>query len=209
MDFELAPDVGVGALLFPPWFVGVFDMRLIGFLRLNVGVALPLLPAIFSSLEDGVVAAAALATAARPNDGVRMPPLRGRDVDGAWFPDGVTGRPPGATGKGTIKPSASFLRGEGLCSSERIVLVGEEVADGKELARDSFFGDKETRSLVKGVNFGGFWGAGRSANGMTGIGKSASRGVTATIFDLMADGAGVGSPEAGVECICDVSPSAM
>ena len=201
----MAPDVEVESLLFP-FLVGVFDMRSIGFLRLNVGVTLPLLPAIFSPLEDGVIPAAAWAAAARPNDGVRMPPLRGREVDGAWFPDGVTGRTPGVTGKGTIKPSASFLRGEGLSLFERVVLTGDGVADGKDLARD---GSLETRSLVKGVNFRGLRGAGRSAKGMTGIDESASRGVTPTIFDLMEDGAGVGSPEAGEECTYDVSPSAQ
>jgi hypothetical protein len=180
-------------------------MRSIGFLRLNVGVTLPLLFAIFSSLEEGVVPAAILAAAARPNDGVRMPPLRGRKVEGTWFPEGVTGRNPGATGKGIIKPSASSLRGEGLTSSERVVLAGDGVADP---VRDGF-GIEETRSLVKGVNFTGLRSAGRSAKGMTGIDESASRGATPTIFDLMADRAGVGSPEADEEYNCNVSPSAQ
>ena len=66
-------------------------MRSIGFLRLSVGVALPPRLATPSFLEEGVVSATALAAAARPNDKVRMPPLRRRkEVDGVWFPDGVT-----------------------------------------------------------------------------------------------------------------------
>jgi hypothetical protein len=187
--------------------MGVFGMRSIGFLRLNVGVTLPLPLAIFSSLE-GVVPAAALAAAARPNDGVRIPPLRGSEVDGAWFPDGVTGRVPGATGKGTINPSASFLRGEGSSLFEGVALTDGEIAYGKDIVLNSFFGDEETRKLVKGDDFTGLWGDGRSAKGMTGIDESASRGLTPTTFDLVADGAGVGSPEASEECICNVLPSA-
>ena len=184
-------------------------MRSIGFLRLIMGVTLPLLLAVLSSLEEGVVPAAALAAAAaRPNDGVRMPPLRGKEVDGIWFPEGVTGRSPGATGKGIINPSASSLRGEGLSLLERAVLTGDGVADGKYPAR-SGFGNEATRSLVTVANFTGLRVAGRSAKGMTGIDEPASRGFTPTIFDLMADGAGVGSPEAGEECICNVSLSAQ
>jgi len=184
-------------------------MRSIGLLRLIMGVTLPLLLAVLSSLEEGVVPAAALAAAAaRPNDGVRMPPLRGKEVDGIWFPEGVTGRSPGATGKGIINPSASSLRGEGLSLLERAVLTGDGVADGKYPAR-SGFGNEATRSLVTVANFTGLRAAGRSAKGMTGIDEPASRGFTPTIFDLMADGAGVGSPEAGEECICNVSLSAQ
>lgn len=89
---------------------------------------------------------------------------------------------------------------------ERVVLIRDGVADGKDSARDGF-GIEETRSLVRDVNFTGLRGAGRSAKGMRGIHKSASRGITPTIFDLMSDGAGVGSAEAGEECTCDVSPS--
>ena len=42
----------------------------IGFLGLNCGATLAVPPAIFVFLEDGAVPAAALATAAHPNDGV-------------------------------------------------------------------------------------------------------------------------------------------
>ena len=181
-------------------------MRSIGFLRLSVGVTLPLLLTIFSSLEQGVVSDAILAAAARPNDGVRMPPLRGRNVDGAWFPEGVTGRSPGSTGKGIIKPLASFLGGEGLSLFESVVLTGDGVVVGRDPARNGF-GNERTGSPMKGFDFTGLESAGRSAKGMTGMDEFASGGITPTIFDLMADGAGVGSAEAGEECTCNVSPS--
>ena len=173
-----------------------------GLLRLNIGVTLPLPLAIFSSLDEGVVPAASFAAAARPKDGVRIPPLRGREVDGVWFPDGVTGRDPGATGKGIIKPSVSFLTGEGLYLSEGAVLTGNGIiADGRDKVRDALFGDGETRRVD---DFSGLGSAGRSAKGMTEMDESASRGVTPVIFDLVAGGTGVGSPEAGEECICNV-----
>ena len=123
-----------------------------------------------------------------------MPPLRGREVDGALLPDEAMDRSPGAPGRGIIKPSALFLRGEELSLFERVVLTRDGVADDKDLARA---GSLETRSLV---NLRGL-GAERSAKRMTGIDESASRGVTPMIFDLM------GSTEAGEECTCDVSPS--
>ena len=176
-------------------------MRSTGLLRLNIGVTLLLPLAIFSSPDEGVVPAAAFAAAARPKDGVRIPPLRGREVDGVWFPDGVTGWDPGATGKGIIKPSVSFLTGEELCLSERVVLTGNGIADGRDKVREALFGDGETRRVD---DFSGLGSAGRSAKGMAEMDESASRGITLVIFDLVAGGAGVRSPEAGEECTCNV-----
>ena len=173
--------------------MGVFGIKSIGFLRLNVGVTLPLPFAVFSSLDEGVVATA------RPKDGVRIPPLRGREVDGAWFPDGVTGRDPGATGKGIINPSESLIE-ETSTLSEGVALTGDDVANGRDPVCDALFGNEETRSLVKVDNFAGLGSAGRSAKGMRGIDESASSGVT-LVFSLVVDGAGVGSPEADEECI--------
>ena len=173
-------------------------MRSIGFLRLCAGATLLLLLAIFS-LERGVVLAATSAVAPRPNNGVRMRPLRGKKMDGTWFPEGVTCRSPGATGRGIIKPSASCLRGEGLSLFESVVLTGDGVVNGKDPARNGF-GKEKT-----GIDFTGVESAGRLAKGMTGMDEFASRGITPTILDLMADGEEVGNPEVGKECACNVS----